>query len=168
MQPNSYRSAWAAWLSDALPLLAQNPPDYSAALRTFPKPERAGAAAALPNEPLRLAVLTSSGAYWSRRQAAFAASSLIGDSTHRVMPIDLPQDEIAFAQEHFDHTAALADPETIVPRTTLREAGVQLTDHLISWTGYCLDWPAFIEQTIPQMIAQARADGANAALVVPV
>ncbi len=168
MEPNPYRAAWADWLPTALPLLAQTPPAYADALRAMPQPPRGAARAATPSGPLRLALLSSSGAYDRARHAPFAASSLIGDATHRVLPTDIPADEIALAQEHYDHTAALADLETILPRAALREAGVTLTDHLVTWSGYCLDWPTFIEQTIPQMVARVRADGANAALLVPV
>lgn len=125
-------------------------------------------AAPPPENPLRLAIVTSSGAYDQRTQAPFAEDSLIGDLTHRVFPADLPAERIAFAHAHYDRSAARSDAETVLPRATLRAAGVSLVPHVISWSGYCLDWPGFIEQTVPQILAQLRADGANAALVVPV
>jgi len=34
--------------------------------------------------------------------------------------------------------------------------------------GYALDWATLIESTIPQLIMQAKTDGANCALLVPV
>ena len=166
IEPNPYRRAWAAWLPGALPLLEDE--EYAAALKTFPR---------LPLEPLpfraaprdrRIALLTTAGAYDRVTQAPFAAASAVGDITHRVFPVDLADERIALRHGHYDPAEAESDAEVLLPRRALRAAGATLTPNVISTMGYCLDWPSFVEQTIPQLVAQARADGANCALLVPV
>ena len=124
--------------------------------------------AAPPPEERRIALITTAGAYDGQTQAPFAASSAIGDVTHRVFSTDLPDARIALRHGHYDPTAANADAEVLLPRRALRDAGAELTANVISTMGYCVDWPAFIEQTVPQLVAQARADRATCALLVPV
>ncbi len=168
IEPNAYRRAWAAWLPAALPLLENE--EYAAALQSFPKPELA----TLPFRPApapakrRIALITTAGAYDAQTQAPFVAASAVGDVTHRVFPAELPDARIALRHGHYDAAAATADPEVLLPRRALRDAGAELTANVISTMGYCIDWPAFIEQTVPQLVAQARADGATCALLVPV
>ena len=168
LEANPYRRAWAAWLPAALPLLENA--DYAAALKSFPKPELA----TLPFRPAperaqrRIALITTAGAYDARTQSPFAAASAVGDVTHRVFPTDLPDAHLALRHGHYDPAAAQADPEVLLPRRALRDAGAELTANVISTMGYCLDWPTFVEQTVPQLVAQARADRATCALLVPV
>ncbi|MGC8484184.1 MAG: hypothetical protein ACP5O6_00920 [Candidatus Baltobacteraceae bacterium] len=165
---NEYRERWARWLPSALEALAHEPPDFPAVMPTFPLPEIDRSAFALPKRELRVALLTSSGAYDTRSQAQFSAQSIIGDASQRTFDIDAPTDKLEFAHEHFDRTHARSDLECVLPRTSLREIGITTTQHVVSWSGYLLDWPTFIEATIPQMLARLRADNANAALIVPI
>jgi len=95
-------------------------------------------------------------------------SAVVGDPTHRVIVIDIPAQHIAFAHEHFEHASAKRDLECVIPRDTIRSLWAQLTPHLISWTGFLLDWPTFIEATVPQIVKQAQIDRANAAVLVPI
>lgn len=165
---NEYRERWAQWLPQALRALAKEPPDYASATPYLPLPTVARVPFARVSEPLRIALISSSGAYDMRSQAPFAASAIVGDPTHRVLDLDIPVKYLEFAHEHFDHAPAKRDLECIVPRETLRSLGAQLTPHLISWTGFLLDWPTFIEATVPQIVKQVQADGANAAVLVPI
>ncbi len=168
IEPNAYRRAWAAWLPGALPLLEEE--QYRAALASFPRPPFATLpfrAAPAPAQR-RIVLITTAGAYDGQTQAPFAAESAIGDVTHRVFPAELPDARIALRHGHYDAGPATADLEVVLPRRALRDAGAELTANVISTMGYCLDWPSFIEQTVPQIVAQARADGATCALLVPV
>ena len=168
VQRDHYLERWAAWLPAALAWLAQDPPNYKEARRHLPMPERPVLSVRRPEEPLRLALLTSSGAYDAQTHAPFNETSLLGDSSWRAFPYDLPDERVAFAHEHYDRTFAREDPEVVLPRRALAALGVQTTEHVLSWSGYTFDWPNLLNQTIPQMVAQVRADGANAALLVPV
>jgi hypothetical protein len=166
MKPNPYRAEWAAWLPGALPLLEVE--NYQAALGTMPRPTLAELPMLRPPGQLKLAVITSSGAYDRETQPGFVAESLVGDVTHRLFPTSLPAERIAFRHGHYDESGASSDPETVVPRASLQALGVALTDTVISYMGYNLDWPTFIEQTIPQIVATVKTNGATGALLVPV
>lgn len=167
LEVTRYRHDWAAWLPAALPLLENE--QYADALATFPKPpEPELPFLAAPSAPQRrIAFVTSAGAYDTATQAPFFARSPIGDITPRIFPTDLPEERIGFAHGHYEQKHVVADHEVLVPRRSLASAGAVLTPHVLSYMGYTLDWPSFIEATIPQLIAQARADGANCALLVP-
>ena len=165
---NEYRERWARWLPSALEALAHEPPDFPAVMPTFPLPGIDRRAFTLPKGELRMALLTSSGAYDTRSQAPFAAGAIIGDASHRTFDIDAPADDLQFAHEHFDRTHARSDLECVLPRKTLRNIGIKATNNIVSWSGYLLDWPSFIEVTLPQMLACLQSDNANAALIVPI
>ncbi len=165
---NEYRERWAEWLPSALRALANDPPDFPAVMPAFPLPEIDRRAFTRPKDDLRVALISSSGAYDTKTQAPFAAGSIIGDASYRAFDIDLPTEHIDFAHEHYDRGFARRDLECVLPRDTARKLGLTLTQHVVSWSGYLLDWPTFIELTIPQMLARLRADGANAALIVPI
>ncbi|MDQ6944017.1 MAG: hypothetical protein M3169_16085 [Candidatus Eremiobacteraeota bacterium] len=166
IEPNAYRREWASWLPEALPLLERE--EYKDALKTFPRPQLA----ALPLRPApadrRIVLISTGGAFDHQTQAPFDAQSAIGDMTHRIFPEDLADERIALRHGHYDAAPAEVDREVLLPRRALRDAGATLAANVISTMGYCLDWPSFIDQTIPQIVAQARTDGATCALLVPV
>ena len=168
MKLNPYRKEWSQWLPLALSALAQDPPDYKAVMPLMPVPARIDVRPVSLTGEVRVALLSTSGAYNSQSQPPFAVSNVVGDITHRVLDLELPDEAIEFAHEHYDRTAALADRECVLPRRTLRALGVRLTRSMISWSGFLLDWPSFIEATIPQIVARVHSEGANAAVLVPI
>lgn len=167
MLRNEYRERWAQWLPSALRALAKDPPDYAAVMPHMPLPEKSPAALAAPPRELRVSIVSSSGAYNPRIHAPYAASAIVGDPSHRIIDANTPATDIRFAHEHFDHAFALADLECVIPRQALRDCGAELGRHVISWTGFLLDWPTFIEATVPQIVKQVQVDGSTAALIVP-
>jgi len=168
MQRDVYLERWSAWLPQALIWLGQDPPNYREAKKDLPLPERPSLTFRKPASPLRVALLTSAGAYDVETQARYHAGCVIGDASWRAFPYDLPAERIDFAHEHIDLDVARADPEVVLPREALKASGVEVTEHVISWHGYTYDYPVFVKTTVPQMVARAQADGATAALLVPV
>jgi hypothetical protein len=166
IEQNAYRRAWALWLPGALPLLERE--EYKDALAAFPRPELDPVPLRPPSADRRIALITTGGAYDRQTQAPFDAGSAIGDMTHRVFPTDLADERVALRHGHYDPAPAEADLEVLLPRRALRDAGAALTANVVSTMGYCLDWPSFIDQTVPQIVEQVRSDGANCALLVPV
>jgi hypothetical protein len=168
LETNAYRRAWAEWLPGALPLLEEE--NYAEALKTFPKPPapELPLLAAPPAALRRYAFVTSAGAYDTVTQSPFTARSAIGDTTPRFFPLELPDDQLAFAHGHYDQEHVEADREVLLPRRAFAEAGAALASTIHSFMGYNLDWPSFIESTIPQFIAMARAQAVNCAILVPV
>ncbi|TAM58899.1 hypothetical protein EPN52_09685 [bacterium] len=169
MQGNPYRTRWAAWLPTALEALGQDPPDYRAVMPTMPMPPPLTETPfAGPVNPRSIAVLTTSGAYDVNVHAPFTASSILGDATHRVIDTWTRADAIDFAHEHFNQDAARRDLESVLPRASITACGVRLSPRIISWSGFLLDWPTFIEATIPQIVKQVSIDQPDAALLVPI
>lgn len=168
MKLNPYRKEWSQWLPLALNALAQDPPDYKSVMPLMPVPARIDVPPVALTGEVKVALLSTSGAYTPHSQPPFAVSNVVGDITHRVLDLDTPDEAIEFAHEHYDRTAAQADHECVLPRRTLRALGVRLTRSMISWSGFLLDWPSFIEATIPQIVARVHSDGANAAVLVPI
>ena len=168
LESNPLRTAWAAWLPGALPLLEAE--RFAEALVGFPKPAYPPIpfAAAPSAAGRRIALITSAGAYDAATQTPFIARSAIGDVSHRVFPMMLPDERISFAHGHYDEEHVLADREVLLPRRALAAEGASLTASVLSTMGYALDWATLIESTIPQLIMQAKTDGANCALLVPV
>lgn len=168
LDSNPLRTAWAAWLPRALPLLEAE--EYAQALVGFPKPEHLPLPflATPPPAERRIAFITSSGAYDTATQTPFLARSAIGDASHRVFPTMLADERIGFSHGHYDDQDVLADREVLLPRRALALEGAILTTNIVSTMGYAIDWPTLIEATVPQLIQQVKNDGANCALLVPV
>jgi hypothetical protein len=120
----------------------------------------------------RLLLVSSAGGYLPGQQAPFDASNPLGDYTIRRIPSDTPPAALAFAHEHYDHAAVEADPQVLVPLGHLASLVATghigaLTPHMISFMGYQPDVGRVLDELIPAIVAAARADGAQAALLVP-
>ena len=120
----------------------------------------------------RLLLVSSAGGYLPGQQAPFDASNPLGDYSIRCIPSDTPPTALAFAHEHYDHAAVEADPQVLVPLGHLADliaAGRvgALTPHMISFMGYQPDVGRVLDELIPAIIDAARAEGAQAALLVP-
>ncbi|MBA3946894.1 MAG: hypothetical protein H0X37_20320 [Herpetosiphonaceae bacterium] len=120
----------------------------------------------------RLVLISSAGGYLPAKQAAFDAANPFGDYTIRCFPVTTPLLDIAYAHAHYDHTAVDADAQVLLPLGHLADlvaAGVigSLTPNMISFMGYQPDVGRLLDELIPAMRAAVRAEGAEAALLVP-
>ena len=120
----------------------------------------------------RLMVITSSGAYLPGEQEPFDAAHPLGDYGIRLFPTTAPLEELAFAQDHFDHDAVDEDPQVLIPLRHLDElvAGGEigeLAPSVISFMGYQPDVARVIDEMIPAIVQAARAEAVRAALLVP-
>lgn len=83
-----------------------------------------------------------------------------------------PLSEIAYAHDHYDYTAVNADPQVLLPLGHLAEMVAEvrlggLTPNVISFRGYQPDVGRVLDELIPAIRAAVRAEGADAALLVP-
>lgn len=120
----------------------------------------------------RLALISSAGAYLGDTQAPFNAPDPLGDYTIRLFPATTPFEALAYAQDHYDHTAVLDDPQVLLPLRHLEalvSEGVigELAPSVISFSGYQPDVVRVINELIPAIVEAARAGQADAALLVP-
>jgi hypothetical protein len=119
----------------------------------------------------RLALISSTGGYLPASQAPYDASNPLGDYTLRLFPSDTPFDQLAFAHEHYDHTAVNADPQVLLPLVHLqdmvREGKIGALTSVVSLMGYQPDVSRVLHETIPAVLQAMKAEQADAALLVP-
>ncbi len=120
----------------------------------------------------RLALICSAGAYVHDTQAPFDAPNPLGDYTIRLFPSTTPFEALAYAHDHYDHTAVEADPQVLLPlrhMADLVSEGVvgELAPSVISFSGYLPDVVRVVNELIPAIVGAAKAEQIDAALLVP-
>lgn len=116
--------------------------------------------------------VSSAGGYLPGTQAAFDASNVLGDYSIRRIPLATPQSEYAYAHEHYEHDARIADAQVLMPIAhllELQDAGVigELAGEVVSYMGYQPDVRRIIDETIPAIVAVAQELRVQAAFLVP-
>jgi D-proline reductase (dithiol) PrdB len=117
-------------------------------------------------------LISSAGGYLPATQTPFAAADPLGDYSIRLIPSTTPLATIAYAHDHYDHTAVNADPQVLVPLEHLHAMVAEgqigaLTPNLISFMGYQPDVGRVLDELIPAIISAVQAEQAHAALLVP-
>ena len=120
----------------------------------------------------RLALISSAGAYLRDTQAPFNAPDPLGDYTIRLFPATTSFEALAYAHDHYDHTAVLNDPQVLLPLghlADLAREGVigELAPTVISFSGYQPDVVRVINELIPAVVEAAKAAQVDAALLAP-
>jgi D-proline reductase (dithiol) PrdB len=120
----------------------------------------------------RLVLISSAGGYVRDSQMPFDAPHPYGDYTMRLFPASAALDSIAFAHDHYDHSAVNHDPQVLLPLRHLENLvteGVigELAPSVISFMGYQPDATRVIDELFPLILEAARAMDAQAALLVP-
>jgi len=120
----------------------------------------------------RLMLITTSGAYLRRSQTPFDAPNKIGDYTLRLFGSDTPLADIAFSHDHYDHTAVNADPQVLLPLKHLSDMVAEgkigeLSPSVISFCGYQPDVTRVLDELLPPILAQAKAEKVDGVLLVP-
>jgi hypothetical protein len=119
----------------------------------------------------RLMLISSAGAYLPETQQPFDASNPLGDYSIRVLPSDISFSKLAYAHEHYDNAAVLADPQVLLPLAYLREmvseGQVGALTAMVSFMGYQPDISQVLDETIPTIINFAEDEVVDAALLVP-
>lgn len=119
----------------------------------------------------RLMVVSSAGGYLPDSQQPFDAGNPLGDYTVRVFAPDTPFEKLAYAHEHYDHTAVNADPQVLLPlghlQAMVTQGEIGALTSVVSFMGYQPDVARLLEETIPAILKIAREEAADAALLVP-
>ncbi|MFZ0546845.1 MAG: glycine/sarcosine/betaine reductase selenoprotein B family protein [Candidatus Promineifilaceae bacterium] len=120
----------------------------------------------------RLMVISTAGAYIPGEQTPFDAPNLMGDYTLRTFPSDFDLARLAFAHEHYDHAMINEDVDVALPLSLLAEmveAGQigRLTPSVVSISGYHPNSAQVVREVAPKVVAIAREEGTNAALLAP-
>lgn len=120
----------------------------------------------------RLVLISSAGGYLPAFQQPFDAANKLGDYSLRLFPTTTALETIAYAHDHYDHTAVNQDPQVLLPLRHLADlvtAGLigELAPHVISFMGYQPVVTRVLDETIPALLDAVRAEQAHAALLVP-
>jgi len=120
----------------------------------------------------RLMLISSAGGYLKDEQAPFDAANPYGDYTIRTFP-STAFNELAFAHDHFDHKMIDQDTQVAVPMRLLEEMVYsgeigELAPSVVSFMGYQPDSERVVDDIIPQILAHAKAENVQAALLAPV
>lgn len=137
-----------------------------------PKNSAAPAGRSVDLRRSRLVLISAAGGYLPATQEPFDAANLLGDYTIRLIPTGTPLSDIAYAHDHYDHTAVNADPQVLLPLGHLAELVAEeqigaLTSNVVSFMGYQPDVGRVLDELIPAIRAAVAAEGAQAALLVP-
>lgn len=137
-----------------------------------PKNSLAPAGRAVDLSRSRLVLISSAGGYLPASQPPFDAPNSLGDYSLRRFPTATPLAEVAYAHEHYDHTAVEADPQVLLPLSHLADlvaAGAvgALAPSVISFMGYQPDVGRVLDELVPAIRAAVQAEQAEAALLVP-
>lgn len=167
--PQRYRQ----WLHSSREWLDQK--NWSEAFRTYPRPTFTSAPFTPLVEPLhriRLALITSGGLSLPG-QPLFEEDNPEGDASFRTIEGAGPLDDWTIRHGHYDPKDAQADYNSVFPLDVLRELVHQgrvgsLTARHLSFMGYQTDAARLLDHTAPEMADILIADGAQAALLVPV
>lgn len=119
----------------------------------------------------RLLLISSAGGYLRDEQEPFDAANDLGDYAIRLFAAGTPLEQIAFAHDHYEHTAVNTDPQVLLPLNHLQEMAAagqigSLTP-VISYSGYQPDIIRILNKTIPDILHAAQAEKADGALLVP-
>lgn len=155
-----------SWLKN---LRENNTVDFK--LYTRPKNENVPGSPGIGLSQSKLMVISSAGGYVSDRQTPFDEYNKYGDYSVRFFAPDTPFDKISFAHTHYDRTAVRADPQVLLPLRHLErmvaEGKIGELASAASFCGYQPDVRQVLRETIPPIMAQAKAEKINAALLIP-
>ena len=120
----------------------------------------------------RLMLVTTAGGYLKDSQEPFDASNVLGDYSLRLFSSSTAFEDIAYAHEHYDHAAVDADPQVLLPLRHLENLAAEgvigeLAPTVVSFSGYHPDIVSMVKLTIPPILDLARAERADAVLLVP-
>lgn len=166
------REAWTEEFENGWLKHYQETGETNFKLYTRPRNENGIAGPAIDLSRSRLVFISSAGAYLKDIQPPFDAPNLLGDYSLRVFPVDVAFDSLAYAHDHYDHTAVNDDPQVLLPLHHLADMVAEghigeLAPNVISYMGYQPDARLTEDETIPAVVEAAKAQNAQAALLVP-
>ena len=167
------KEAWSQEFQDEWLSELQHTGQENWKIYKHPRNEKAPSGTGVTLSESRVMLITSAGAYLQGVQEPFDAADPIGDYTLRIIPSTTPFAAIAYAHNHYDHKMVDADPQVVLPISHLKdmvdngEIGA-LSPSVASIMGYQPDAARVVDELIPPIIALAKEEEIQAALLAPV
>jgi D-proline reductase (dithiol) PrdB len=161
----TYRQVWLANLA------ASGVTDWR--IYPIPRNEHTPGAPGIKLGESRLMLISSAGGYQRRSQEPFDAANPLGDYAVRTFSSSTPFQDLAFAHDHYDHALIERDPQVALPLLHLQEIAAagrvgSLAPSVVSFMGYQPDAARTVDELVPRVLAIAKEEGADAALLAPV
>jgi hypothetical protein len=158
---------YAAWLAQCRQTGQFDWPNYPR-----PKNNPVSSSPGIDLSKSRLGLISTAGAYLLDSQPPFDAPDPLGDYSLRFFPVTTPFENLAYAHDHYDHTAVNADPQVLLPLrhlANLTHEGVigQLAPTVISYSGYQPDLTRLVTDLIPPILAAVKSEQLDAPLLIP-
>jgi hypothetical protein len=120
----------------------------------------------------RLLFISSAGGYLKGEQEPFNAADDLGDYSVRLFSVDTPFSRIAYAHDHYDHTAVESDPQVLLPLQHLQDMVAEgkigsVSPEIISFHGYQPDVRRIVHELIPDVLTHVDNEKVEGALLVP-
>ena len=124
-----------------------------------------------PVHEMRVMVASSGGVY-AVDQQPFDLESHAGDDTVRWIPASTDDRDLRFADDHYDHTDADADPNCMFPLGRLRELAAEgaigsVATHHLGFMGFVPDPRRWVDDVVPAVVDRLRGDGVDAVIFGP-
>jgi D-proline reductase (dithiol) PrdB len=126
---------------------------------------------AKPLSQCTVALLTTGGVHL-RSQPVYDLQKKDGDWMYREIPSDTAREAVAIAHTHYNHLDADRDINCMLPLQRLRELRDEGLIGAVAATHYGLmgwvpDSRSTVRDTVPGIVARAKAEGVNIAVLTP-
>jgi hypothetical protein len=117
-------------------------------------------------------LISSAGAYLHEGQVPFDEEDRLGDYTLRTFPSSTEFKALAYAHGAYDHQMVEQDAQVALPLRHLEELEAkgeigELAPTVISFMGYQPDSARVVDELVPQVLAIAKSEQVEAALLAP-
>jgi D-proline reductase (dithiol) PrdB len=172
MTPEEQR-AYEAWLREARPLLEAH--RWAEAMQGVPTLALEPARPRPLGKPLEQSTvaLVTSAALTAPGQPPMDGPHIEGDYGIRLLDVDLPTQSLSIWHTHFDVEPAKQDFNVVYPIDRMKELAAEgafgrVGPRSVSFMGYFTNVFRMRDEVCPRVVAALEADGADAAVVVPV
>lgn len=166
------KAQWSADFRDGWLKLLRQKGELNWDIYQHPKNDETPGTPGIRLSQSRLMLISSAGAYLSESQDPFDDEDRLGDYTFRTFPSSIEFEALAYAHGAYDHQMVEKDAQVALPLRHLEELEAkgeigELAPTVISFMGYQPDSARVVDELIPQVLAIARSERVEAALLAP-
>jgi hypothetical protein len=166
------KAQWSADLRDGWLKLLRQKGEVNWKIYRHPKNDETPGMPGVRLNQSRLMLISSAGAYLLEGQDPFDEADKLGDYSLRTFPSSTAFEALAYAHGHYDHQMVERDAQVALPLRLLEELEAtgeigELAPTVISFMGYQPDSARVVDEVVPQVLAIAKSEQVEAALLAP-